>query len=94
MKKTVLKIILIIIAVLLVVGIAFGIILHKNKINVSNAMKIQVESRCILRNRFNEDPEQLLKIIMESPYTCSLLTFLSLNSYPLIFFLTHYFFLL
>ena len=39
MKKTVLKIILIIIAVLFVVGIVFGIILHNNKINVSNIEK-------------------------------------------------------
>ncbi len=36
MKKSVLKIILIIIAVFLVVGAAFGIILHNNKINASN----------------------------------------------------------
>ena len=36
MKKTILKIILIIIAVLFVVGIVFGIILHNNKINASN----------------------------------------------------------
>ena len=35
MKKTILKIILIIIAVLFVVGIVFGIILHNNKIDVS-----------------------------------------------------------
>ena len=39
MKKTVLKIILIIIAVLLVVGTVFGIILHNNKINASNVNK-------------------------------------------------------
>ena len=36
MKKTFMKIILIIIAVLFVVSIVFGIILHNNKINVSN----------------------------------------------------------
>mgnify|MGYP003319573880 CR=1 FL=1 len=36
MKKSVLKIILIIIAALFVVGTVFGIILHNNKINASN----------------------------------------------------------
>ena len=39
MKKTILKIILIIIAVLLVIGIVFCIILHNNKINASNTKK-------------------------------------------------------
>ena len=39
MKKTVVKIILIIIAVLLVVGVVFGIILHNNKINASTIAK-------------------------------------------------------
>ena len=39
MKKTVIKIILIIIAVLSVIGIVFGIILHNNKIDASNVDK-------------------------------------------------------
>ena len=39
MKKTILKIILIIIAVLSVIGIVFGIILHNNKIDASNVDK-------------------------------------------------------
>ena len=42
MKKTILKIILIIIAVLSVIGIVFGIILHNNKINASNVNEIVI----------------------------------------------------
>ena len=40
MKKTVLKIILIIIAVLFVVGTVFGITLHNNKIDVSQTKEV------------------------------------------------------